>query len=191
MTARTTTGAVSSVRARRTTTTLLTAALLPLGLAACGVDQDPLTYRERSTQDATNISIGDLALRNASIQPPAAGETELALGGDALATVTVVSVSNDSDRLVSVTSPAAASVELVDGTGHPLTALEVPALGSLGPSDFGLVLHGLTQALRPGMYVEMTFGFDRNGRKTTRVPVKVWDTPLPRDSYSAQPAPEE
>jgi copper(I)-binding protein len=188
MTARQTTGAVTTVRAR--TTTLLAAALLPLALSACGVGLDPQTYRERSTQDAVNANVGDLALRDVAILPPAAGQAELAPGQDALVSLTVVSLSQDKDSLVSVTTSAASSVELVDGTGHPLTSLDVPALASVGPTDFGLVLHGLTQALRPGRYIDLTFTFDRNGRRTVSVPVKVYDTPLPRASFTAKPGNE-
>ena len=189
MTARTTTGAVTTVRARRTTT-LLAAALLPLAVTACGVNQDPQTYRARSTQDATNADLGELALRDVAIQPPAAGTRDLPAGSDALVSLTVISTSAQPDQLVSVSSPAAAAVELVDGTGHTMPGLTVPGQGSLGPSDFGLVLRGLTAALTPGRYVDMTFVFQRNGRRTGHVPVKVYDSPLPRDSFSAKPATE-
>lgn len=189
MTARTTTGAVTTVRARRTTT-LLAAALLPLTLAACGVGQDPQTYRQRSTQDATNADVRELALRDVAIQPPGAGTKELAAGSDALASLTIVSTAGQPDRLLSVSSPAAASVDLVDGTGHVLPSEQIPGQGSIGASDFGLVLRGLSAALRPGMYVAMTFVFERNGSTTLQVPVKVYDNPLPRDSFSPQPATE-
>lgn len=189
MTAFPTTGAVTTVRARRTTT-LLAAALLPLAVTACGVNQDPQTYRARSTQDATNVDLGELALRDVAIQPPSAGSRDLRAGSDALVTLSVVSASAQPDQLLSASSPAAASVELVDGTGHAMTALSVPGTGSLSPSDFGLVLHGLTAALTPGMYVDLTFVFQRNGRRTVHVPVKLYDSPVPRDSFSPQPATE-
>jgi copper(I)-binding protein len=184
----TTIGAVTTVRRR--TTSLLAAALLPLTLSACGVGLDPQTYRERTTQDASNISLGDLALRNVAIAPPEAGTSELAVGKDAQVTLAVVSTSKDPDTLVSVSTPAATSAGFVDGTGHEIQSVPVPANGPAGYGDFGIVLRGLTKALRPGMYVDMTFTFQQAGKITFKVPVKVYDNPLPRASFSAQPAPE-
>lgn len=182
MTRRRTTGAVTPVRARRTTT-LLAAALLPLALSACGAALDPQTYRERTTQDATNTQVGALALRNVAIEPPAAGQAELAVGADALATLAVVSTSTEKDTLVSVSSAAASATELVDGTGHAVPSVEIPANGTAGSGDFGVVLRGLTKALRPGMYVDLTFTFQNNGRATLHVPVAVYDNPVPRESF--------
>jgi hypothetical protein len=40
------------------------------------------------------------------------------------------------------------------------------------------------------MYVDMTFAFANNGSTTFPVPVKVYDNPLPRASFSPQ-APRE
>lgn len=178
---------MTTVRARRTTT-LLAAALMPLALSACGVGLDPQTYRERTTQDATNTQVGDLALRNVAIQPPKAAESELAAGSDAQATLAVVSTSAQSDTLTSVSSPAATSTELVDGSGHVVQTVTIPANGTAGYGDFGIVLHGLTKALRPGTYVDMTFTFQNNGKATIAVPVKVYDNPLPRASFKPQGA---
>lgn len=170
------------MRARRTTT-LLAAALLPLAVSACGSNLDPQTYRERTTQDATNTEVGALALRNVAIEPPASGRAELAAGSDALVTLAVVSTAAEKDTLVSVASPAAAATELVDGSGHAVASVEVPANGTAGFGDFGIVLRGLTKPLRPGMYVDVTVTFQNNGRATLHVPVAVYDTPVPRASF--------
>jgi copper(I)-binding protein len=174
----------------RRTTSLLAAALLPLAVSACGSGLDPQTYRERTTQDAANTTVGPLALRDVAILPPASGAGELAVGTDATATLAVVSTAGQSDTLTSVSSPAAASVDLVNGSGGPLQQVQVPAGGSLSSSDFKVVLHGLVKPLRPGMYVDMTFAFANNGSTTFPVPVKVYDNPLPRASFSPQ-APRE
>ena len=175
---------------RRRTTTLLAAAVLPFALTACGVGLDPQTYRERTTQDASNISLGDLVLRNVAIAPPGAGAGELAAGSDAQVTLAVVSTSSDPDTLVSVSTPGATSAGFVDGTGHPVQTVTVPANGTAGYGDFGVVLRGLTTALRPGMYIDMTFAFQQHGKVTFKVPVKVYDNPLPRASFSSKPAAE-
>lgn len=168
----------------RRTTTLLAAILLPLTVSACGSGLDPQTYKSRTTQDAANAGAGDLALRNVAILPPDAGVSELAPGKDAFATLSVVSVSREKDTLVSVSTPAASSVELVDKFGQAVPTVEIPALSTVDAADFAIVLRGLTKALRPGMYVEMTFSFDRNGRASFKVPVKVYGEPVPRDSFS-------
>jgi copper(I)-binding protein len=189
MTARSTTGAVTSVRARRTTT-LLAAGLLPLILTACGVGLDPQTYRERTTQDATNAQAGDLALRDVGIQPPPAGQSELAMGADAQLTLAIVNPTGDKDTLTGVKSPAASSTKLVDSSGHDVTSIDVPADGSVEPGAFGVVLIGLTKALRPADYVDVTFSFATNGNIKLSVPVKIYDHPVPRASYEPKPAQE-
>lgn len=175
------------MRARRTTT-VLAATVLPLVLAGCGVALDPQTYKERSTKDAANASIGGLALRNVGIEPPDPGQSELGIGKDAQVTLSVVSVAADADTFVSVSTPAAASASFVDSSGHAVTSVEVPANGSIGFGGFGIVLRGLTKPLRPGMYVEMTFVFDHAGKGTLKVPVRGNRTPVPRDSFEPKPA---
>ncbi|GAC1443457.1 MAG: hypothetical protein NVSMB55_17030 [Mycobacteriales bacterium] len=175
---------------RRRTTTLLAAAVLSFALTGCGVGLNPQTYRERTTQDASNISLGNLALRNVAIAPPGAGSSELAVGSTAQVTLAIVSTSSDPDTLVSVSTPAAASASFVDGTGHVVQTVAVPANGTAGYGDFGIVLRGLTKPLRPGMYIDLTFAFQQHGTVTVKVPVKVYDTPLPRASFSSKPAAE-
>jgi copper(I)-binding protein len=189
MTARTTTGAVTSVRARRTTT-LLAAALLPLALAGCGVGLDPQTYKARTTQDAANAQAGPLALRDVAIAPPAAGDRELGVGTDAQLTLSIVNPSGDKDTLTGVASPAASGTKLVDGSGHEVSSVEIPAEGAAEAGDFGVVLVGLTKALRPGMYVDVTFSFATNGRLKVSVPVKLYGNPVPRGSFQPKPAEE-
>jgi copper(I)-binding protein len=187
--ARTTTGAVTSVRARRTTT-FIAAALLPLALTACGVGLDPQTYRERTTQDAANAQAGGLALRNVAIAPPASGDKELAAGEDAQVTLSIVNPGTESDTLTGVSTSAASATKLVDGSGHEVSSVEVPAQGAAESGDFGVVLVGLTKALRPGMYVDVTFAFSTNGRRQVSVPVKLYGEPVPRGSYEPKKAEE-
>lgn len=188
MTARRMTGAVTTVRAR--TTILLAAVLLPLALSGCGSGLHPQTYQERTAEDAANSSAGNLALRDVAIQPPPAGQPELAAGSDALVRMAVVNALPDADSLTSASSSAASSVDLVDASGQPVPSVQVPGNGSAGYGDFGVELHGLTNALRPGMYVDITFVFAQNGRATLQVPVKLYQTPVPRDSFSAKPEAE-
>lgn len=177
----------------RRTSALLAAGLLPLALTAtaCGSGLHAQTYQERTTQDAANASAGDLALRNVGILPPENGAPELAAGSDALATLTIGNPGGVADRLVQVTTPGAASVDLIDASGHPTQSIDVPAQSTVGAEDFSLALRGLTKSLRPGQYVELTFVFDKNGRSTVNVPVKLYTEPVPRDSFSPKSAPGE
>ena len=175
----------------RRTTTLLAAGLLPLALTACGVGLDPQTYRERTTHDAANAQAGGLALRNVGIAPPAEGELEIGPGKDAQLTLSIVNPGAEADTLTGVTTPAASSTKLVDGSGHEVSSVEVPAQGAAEAGDFGVVLIGLTKALRPGMYTDVTFTFANNGRLTISVPVKLYEHPVPRKSYAPKPAEEE
>lgn len=177
------------MRARRTTT-FLAAALLPLALTACGVGLDPQTYKGRTTPDAANAQAGDLALRNVAIAPPAAGEKELAAGTDAQLTLSIINPSEQKDTLTGVTSSAASSTKLVDASGHEVTSVDIPAEGGAQAGDFGVVLVGLTNPLRPGMYVDVTFAFTTNGRLKVSVPVKLYSEPVPRASYEPKKAKE-
>jgi copper(I)-binding protein len=183
---------VTSVR--RTATrpaTLLVAGLLPLALTACGVGLDPQTYRERTTQDAANAQVGGLALRNVAIAPPAAGESEISAGKDAQLTLSIVNPGTSPDTLKGVTTAVAAATKLVDASGHEVSSVEVPAAGAAEAGEFGVVLMGLTKALRPGMYTEVTFTFADSGRLKVNVPVKLYGEPVPRKSYIPKPAEEE
>jgi copper(I)-binding protein len=174
---------VTSVRARRTTT-LLAAGLLPLALTACGVGLDPQTYRERTTQDATNGQVGGIALRNVAIAPPDAGQKEIGVGKDAQLTLSIVNPGSESDTLTGVATGAASSTRFVDGSGHEVSEVAVPAKGAAEAGEFGVVLVGLTKPLRPGMYVEVTLSFATNGRIKLDVPVKLYAAPLPRKSFA-------
>ncbi|MDX6197528.1 MAG: hypothetical protein QOJ79_679 [Actinomycetota bacterium] len=177
------------MRARRTTT-FLAAALLSLALTACGVGLDPQTYRERTTQDAANAQVGDLALRDVAIAPPGAGAMELGAGTDAQLTLSIVNPGGEKDTLTGVSTAAASATKLVDGSGHEVTSVDIPAKGATEQGDFGVVLVGLTKALAPGVYVDVTFTFAANGRREVNVPVKLYDKPVPRGSYQPKPVEE-
>jgi copper(I)-binding protein len=177
------------VRARRTTT-LLAAGLLPLALTACGVGLDPQTYKDRTTHDAINAQVGGLALRNVGIAPPDDDQSEIGAGKDAQLTLSIVNPGGDADTLTGVSTPVATATKLVDGSGHDISAVDVPAEGAAEAGQFGVVLIGLTKPLRPGTYVDVTFSFATNGRLKVSVPVRLYDKPVPRRSYQPKPAEE-
>jgi copper(I)-binding protein len=157
--------------------TVLAAVVLPLALTACGSGRSPHTYEERPTVDAAQASLGSLQLRNISIAPPAGGEKDLAVGGTARATMAIINTGSAADQLTSVSSPVATFVAVLGKDLAATPSLEVPKFGMLTSSDFSLELRGLTQAIRPGQSVEMTFTFAQGGVKTLLVPVAVYASP--------------
>lgn len=167
----------------RRMTTVLAAGVLPLALAACGSGRSPHTYEQRPTVDAAEASMGDLQLRNVTIQPPRAGQETFEVGGEATATLSVVNMGEAPDRLVSVTTDVATTVELLAADKVIVPRVDIPPLGAVGSSDCSILLGGLTRALRPGQHVEMTFEFTRSGRRELLVPVGTYLSPVPRPDH--------
>ncbi len=159
-------------------TTLVAVALLGLTLTGCGVGRNPETYRERPTVDAAIADVGAVALRNTSISPPRDGEEEYAVGADAPLSLTVVNTADRPDVLLSVSTTAATTTQLLDAEGAPVTQVDLPP-GPTTPTQFSVVLSTLTAALRPGQSVPVTFTFRDSGRTTLIVPVEVYTQPAP------------
>ena len=157
---------------------LVAACLLPLVLSACGAGHKAETYRERTVADSTNDAVGTLALRGVMVLPPPDGVT-YAAGSTAKVALTVVNESDRPDRLLSVTSEAAESVQIVGANGQP-ASVTVPGLGVAPP--FGLTLTGLKRPLRAAQYVTLTFAFETNGTRDLMVPVGLTGTPAPQRS---------
>ena len=147
-------------------------------LAGCGSGQNAETYKPRTAADATNTSVGTLALRNLAIQAPSTGG-ELPAGGEAILTGSFVNEGDLPDQLVSATTEVAATVALREGAAV-VTSIDVPALG-VSSSTASLVLRGLTRPLAVGSYVKVTLAFAQNGRKDVLVPVQS-DPNRPREA---------
>ena len=147
----------------------LAAGFAVVSLSACGASLDPQTYQQRDQAEATDTSVGSLAIRNVSIAAPSRGDV-YEVGDDATATITVTNAGTEDDRLVEVSSDAAEEVVvLADGEEGDL---EVPALGSTG-SLVTFELRGLTRGVRTGEYVTMTLRFAGNGTSEILVPVAL------------------
>lgn len=172
-------------RRLRPLATLAVAPLL-LAVAGCGATLDAQTYATRTAVDATNASVGDIAVRNLRIEPPAGGIT-LDEGSDARVSLVIVNQGPDADTLLSVSSPEADEVVLLDA-GRP-AEIEVPAFGSTeGQASF--ILRGLTSSLLAGEYVTMTLRFERAGDIETLVPVATTGR-AGRDVFTGEPGSEE
>ena len=169
-----------TVRPSRVTRTAGVAVALALGLSGCGAGLRAQTYQERSSSDSTNEAIGALAIRNIRVLPPT-GAVAYPAGSDARVGLVVVNEGAEADRLTTVTSDAAARVEVLAPDGRPGTLTSQP---NTATSGFVLVLRGLTRELRPGQYVQMELTFAENGTETMLVPVEVTGTPGPkREGY--------
>lgn len=146
------------------------AALVLLGvttLAGCGAGRDAQTYQERPQGDSTTVGVGDLVLSNVAVQPPEDSD-EYDVGEDAEARVFITNRATEDDRLVSVTTPAAEDVVILDeseGTGEPGLVQE--------RAQVTLLLEGLKQPLRTGEYITMSFRFERNGTVEALVPIAL------------------
>lgn len=97
-----------------------------------------------------------------------------AAGGQSAAYFTITNTSGTADAFLSVTSAAAAPVELhettTDGAGmmgmHPVARLDIPAGGSvqLKPGGYHLMLMGLTGELTVGKTIRLDLVFEHAGK---------------------------
>lgn len=145
----------------------LLAVATAMSVSACGASRDAQTYQARTNAEATGAAVGQLAIRGVAVESPRTAQG-YEVGDDAVVTITVVNAGADEDRLVEVTSSAAGEVAVIAGDDEG--DLVVPPLGSTG--DFvTLELRGLTRALRPGEYVDLSLRFADNGTTDLLVPV--------------------
>jgi copper(I)-binding protein len=156
-----------TVLSRYRLATGLLALATAVSVSACGASLDAQTYQERNNAESTNGAVGALAVRNVAIEAPS-DDKGYEVGEDATVVLTVTNAANQPDRLVEVTSSAAQEVVVLAGGRE--RDMVVPPLGSTG-SFVTLELRGLTRALRPGEYVDLTLRFEDNGSEELLVPV--------------------
>jgi len=107
----------------------------------------------------TSVTVGSISVSDATV-------TE----GDAIAAgYLTVRSTGDADRLVGVSTPAAAGVSLhrtaPSGAMEATDAIEIPAGGEVQfvPGGDHLMFEGLAEPLQPGDTVTLTLRFDRAG----------------------------
>lgn len=159
--------------------TVLVWALLPLAVSACGSSLTATTYQERAAVGGTNQAVGRLALRNVGVDRP--GGSQWDAGSNVPVSLTIVNTATTADRLTQVTSDAG-TVEILDGSGQPVSGVDLPAQASVGPGDFSLLITNSTRPLHPATYVSITFTFRDAGSATLLVPVRDYASPLPAPS---------
>lgn len=168
------------------------AALTGLLLSGCGTGQISQTSRQVAAVNGANATVGSVDLRDVQVAYPTAPAGPDALyrqGGAAPLVATLVNTAPVADRLLSVTSPAAASVQIQgDPTMPQDIALVSPGNLQLSPTNakrVQLVAEGLTRPVPAGAQIPMTFVFEKAGSVTVTVP-----TGVPHTAGSPGHAPE-
>ncbi len=161
-------------------------ALSALALSGCAAGQITQTDAQVAAVNGASGDLGPIALRDAVLAYPGGDVFGYAPGDEAPLLVTIVNSGNQTDELVSVSTPAAGEV-VVDGTTIPggvvVSSLEVArapgppsavadaADPPLGSGELRIVLTDLTGPIRPGLPTFVTFGFRDAGEVTLRVPI--------------------
>jgi copper(I)-binding protein len=154
-----------SVEGRWRAGVVLLAFLLCAPLAGCYAGQGAQTQRETPATAGIDGAIGPMVLNDVYLE---IGDTVPA-GDSVVLRAAFTDESPQPDRLVAVTTPVAASVELLQPDGAVATGgLEVPGQGQVdattGPALVRLT--GLTRPLTPESLVPLTFDFENAGRGT-------------------------
>ncbi|MDX6744808.1 copper chaperone PCu(A)C [Actinocorallia sp. A-T 12471] len=166
------------------------AALALLGvLCGCGSDVDE--SGSVSPEAGVDGQVGKVDLRDVFVLGGDNG-ADLPAGGSAPVYLTLVNqpaggetngtsgTQAEDDVLQSVTSPAAASTEIVGGPVNLPAGQDV----RIGP-DAKIILRNLTAALPSGGNIELTFTFQKAGTGTVSVPVQERQESL--NTYSPAP----
>jgi copper(I)-binding protein len=134
-------------------------------LAGCYASRGAQTLRETPDTAGVDGAVGlmvldDVYLETADTVPP---------GGSVALRAAFTDQSPQPDRLVAVTTPAAASVELLQPDGAVASdGIEVPGEGQVDATTGPVLIRltGLTQALSPQALVPITFEFENAGSGT-------------------------
>ncbi len=189
------------------TASLLAGALVgALALTGCGTGQVAGTAEQQSAVNGANVGVGDIAVRDAVIVfgEQVEGAAVYSRGDDAPLSMTIVNEGAAADRLVSVTSAWAESVEVGGTTEIPggravVVEGDIAVSGAIAPGGAPtvapnttpqpaegaqIVLTGLLDDLRVGPTYEVVLMFERAGE--VRIPVPVGNTPEPREDEPAE-----
>ena len=177
-------------RHRRVATTLALLAGGALALTACGSGQISQTATQVAAVNGNSADVGDIQLRNVHVVYPNSQEYSIEPGGTVeLGFTAINSNSAVADELTGISSPEA-QVTIVDeaesGSNEiaPLTAL-----GAGSPADVQLddpllpiqlikvEMADISENVRPGLTVPVTFTFAEAGDVVVNVPVDPGTTP--------------
>ncbi len=162
-------------------------ALSALALSGCAAGQITQTDAQVAAVNGASGDLGPIALRDAVLAYPGGDVFGYAPGDEAPLLVTIVNSGDQTDELVSVSTPAAgevvvggmttipggvvvSSLEVARAPGPP-SAVADAADPPLGSGELRIVLTDLTGPIRPGLPTFVTFGFRDAGEVTLRVPI--------------------
>jgi copper(I)-binding protein len=157
--------------------------LLLLVLVGCGSGQtgssDPGFSRARIGLDSVDGRVGQLRLLSVAIASPGTRGSIHIAGDSAALLLTVANDGESDDELTGATTEAAEQIVLRDGDAAPEPRVEasVPAGGVAvlrEVSGLHLELVGLTERLRSGFGVPITFEFRDAGSVTLEVPIRTY-----------------
>ena len=213
---------MSALQPSKTLCLILVAASAAVTLSACGSTRQPQTYKNRDLGDAANANVNLLALRAVSVLTPPDGESYRAgadatltftIANQGSAADDLVAIRTTSARSVVLGAggpaalgtaasalptasavPTASALPTASAAPSPkvkgAATLTIPAYGVVNNAT--ALLGGLTESLRAGNYITVTFVFRDNGSKDVDVPVEVGNSPAPRTTatHNEAPAPE-
>lgn len=162
-----------------------------LALTGCSAGQNTQTGSQVATVNGANIDVGDIALRNVYLAVDPEPTSENAPRPDAELAFTAINTSDTTeDRLVSIDTPAANSVNIAAdpatlvlqphtalAAGQPIEQLEEPAAPD---HPITVIIDLIDSRVRPGLTIPITFTFDKAGSQTFRVPFDMWASGDPR-----------
>jgi copper(I)-binding protein len=175
------------------------AASAALGLAlltGCAAGQDAQTVEQTPSIDGVQAQAGTIAIRAAGIAAPESG-TSYAKGSDAQLRMVLVNEGAQPDKLLSVSSPAAAGVQLSAGSGSGASSASLPATetsnGSPSASDTSSPSATGSASASPSGSAAST-PLDLAPRQALQIGISDGDatvrlTGLNADLFSAQPIP--
>ena len=143
-------------------------------LAGCGGEEFDA---DQYPSPGENARVGDILLRDFRLDPPPDDPYEpYPVGSDVALYGWLVNEGDADDRLVEVSTPDAAGVEFVAGTGEPRgLPLELPANSPvrLEPGESHLLVTGTEQVLESGSPIDLRLVFEDAGEATVTVQVAI------------------
>ncbi|MET4047874.1 MULTISPECIES: hypothetical protein [unclassified Rhodococcus (in: high G+C Gram-positive bacteria)] len=173
-----------------------------LTLTACGSGQISQTAQQVSAVNGNFANVGDISLRNVHVVYPQSEEYSIEPGGKVeLGFVAVNNSATTPDRLTRISTTAASSVTVGKEPGGseiaPLTALGAGAPTGTEVDDeliplqmIVVELNSISEDVRPGLTVPVTFTFEEAGDVEVLVPVDAGPV-LPRDVSTKSPVEAE
>jgi copper(I)-binding protein len=131
-------------------------------LAGCYASQGAQTLRETPDTAGVDGAVGPIVMDDVYLET----SDTVPSGGSVALRAAFADTSPQPDRLVAVTTPVAASVELLRPDGSVATdGIEVPGEGQVDATTGPVLvrLTGLTQTLSPQALVPITFEFENAG----------------------------